>query len=89
MLSFVKNDKKQLRVGWTMPTYIGGAVVRNKYKRWVRENLRTFSENLKKTPIDVNILLRRRDGDFYRNVTREVFNAALFEAFRKVESTSI
>lgn len=86
LLSYVRNDKAVLRVGWTFPTYIGGSVVRNRYKRWVREDLRNLSEKTKNTPVDVNILLRRRDGDFYCNVTREVFDAALFEAFRKIES---
>jgi ribonuclease P protein component len=89
LVSFVKNEKEGLRVGWTIPSYIGGAVIRNRYKRWIRDNLKSVSEGLHKIPLDVNILLRRRDAEFYRNVTREVFNAALFEAFRRVEKANL
>ncbi len=85
LFSFVKNQRGNLRVGWTYPTYVGPAVVRNRFKRWSREFVRHLTENVKNTPADINILLRRKDAHFYRNVTHEVFNATLANAFRKFE----
>ena len=34
------NQLQSSRYGWTLPRYVGSAVLRNKYKRWLRELLR-------------------------------------------------
>jgi ribonuclease P protein component len=83
-LSFLPNANKSLRIGWTYPNYIGSAVLRNKLKRWSREFARkNLGPDVAEGSFDVNIFLRRRNEEFYKTMSHEVFDGTLQQAFEK------
>jgi ribonuclease P protein component len=71
------------RFGWTLPRYVGTAVIRNKLKRWCREFLRHNPECQNK-PLDVNFVFRRKNNEFYARLTHEELDQVLFNFFRKI-----
>lgn len=82
ILSYLNNDKSRLRCGWTIPKYVGPAVIRNRLKRWCREFFRKEDLNLS---LDLNVVLRRREKDFYKKLKHEEFNEALVTAMAKIK----
>ena len=78
VLNFQKNECGSPRFGWTLPRYIGGAVARNRIKRWLREVVRSVvRESSMPSSVDINIVLKKRDKDFYKSVKYDEFKRLL------------
>lgn len=84
IINFTENQLGVLRVGWTIPRYVGNAVLRNKLKRWCREYFRQAVGSKKRINYDLNVVLRKRDKDFYRNISYQEFCNGLERAAKKV-----
>ena len=72
-LNFLKNNQDVLRIGWTISKRIGSAVIRNKLKRWSRQCFRQELKNSCDLYVDINIILRPRDDNFYKNLKYKEF----------------
>ena len=88
LFKYKKNNLNHLRVGWTVPKYIGPAVRRNKLKRWGREACRINSD-LKKLPIDVNVIFLRRFKDNIHSFKFTSVEQCFDEFYKKVSDTKI
>lgn len=83
MVSFLPNEIKKLRFGWTVPKYIGTAITRNRLKRWGREYLRKWvKEN--ELQVDINFIFKRRSEEFYNELSHAEFDAALSSALKQI-----
>jgi ribonuclease P protein component len=84
LANFLHNKGAGLRVGWTVPVYVGSAVIRNRLKRWIREDLKKLSSEILDISIDVNLVLKRQNGEFYRELNHKDFTDALVDIFQKL-----
>ena len=73
LLNYANNPEGQMRCGWTLPRQVGPAVVRNRLKRWSREYFRSLIEQQQTLPIDVNLVFRKAEDDFYKKLDYEQF----------------
>lgn len=81
-MKYMVRVDEQLHLGWTIPAYVGTAVVRNRLKRWIREYLKTLKyEN---PGIDVNFILRRKSPEFFRKIGRQDLYEALDFGFKRL-----
>lgn len=87
MAKVLKNPQ-ECRVGWTLPRNVGGAVVRNRLKRWTRDYLRARAENLKDIRFDVNLVFRGQGKDSLKAVKREELEIELRKLFTILSSAS-
>ncbi len=85
ILAFVKKSAGQIRVGWTVPRYVGNAVMRNRLKRWIRESLRSALPQHQNICVDVNFIFLNRGPLFYKGLNYEGFNASIRNAINKLE----
>ena len=84
-----------MRCGWTLPRYVGNAVVRNRLRRWSRVYFRTLLAKMepgaKTLPIDVNLVFRKPEikgvdsEDFYKKLKYDSFADVLDRAWKQVE----
>ncbi len=79
LVSFSTNDLEQVRCGWTIPTYVGPAVVRNRLRRWGREYFRLNAKEF--LGLDLNMVFRRQEKKFYRDLDHEELDQ-VFEKLR-------
>jgi ribonuclease P protein component len=79
-----RTENSVLRCGWTLPRQIGTAVVRNRFRRWGREYLRKWSKPLNKG-LDLNLVFKRKDKEFYKNLDHKEFDEALEKMVGKIE----
>jgi len=82
-VNFKETQLGELRVGWTVPRFVGNAVVRNRLKRWCREFLRSEMAGVELS-FDSNIVFRRRTSDFYKQLKFEDLRKQLEKAFGKI-----
>ncbi|MBK8202326.1 MAG: ribonuclease P protein component [Bdellovibrionales bacterium] len=84
VVAYRSNNQDFNRYGWTIPKYVGIAVIRNRLRRWCREFFRgkSFSESCHR---DVCIIFRRKDKEFFKNVRRDEFFGFLERAVRRIE----
>lgn len=73
-----------LRVGWTLPGYVGTSVTRNRLKRWIRVYLNDLSGETKNNPCDINLVFRKRDAEFYSQLKHKDLDAALDKIFSQI-----
>jgi len=78
------NDSEKCRVGWTLPKFVGPAVVRNRLRRWGRERVRVWDFDQWSESLDFNFVFKKKAADFYKNLSREDFGTAFIRAFEKV-----
>ena len=89
VLVAVPNYMHKSRYGWTVPRHVGSAVLRNKYKRWLREVLR--KEEASKTitskgsPVDLNFVFKKMEVNFYKNKTFLQFKQEIKKALKNVD----
>ena len=84
-VNFDINHDGIVRLGLTVPKYVGPAVVRNKIRRWSKELIRESVKNkLFKKGVDLNLFLRNKNKDFYKTVSYEEFKRCFDEAISKV-----
>lgn len=74
-----------MRCGWTLPRYVGSAVVRNRLKRWSRIYFRTVLELENAAPVDVNLVFRKTQDDFYKKLDYEQFSRSLDSGWRQLK----
>ena len=82
LLNYKKNKLNQLRCGWTVPRYVGNAVMRNKLKRWSRELFRETIKN--EIAMDVNLVFLKQDKEFYRELTYDKFKEIFINGIETV-----
>ncbi len=63
---------------------MGNAVVRNRFRRWGREYLRKWTKRAQKS-LDLNLVFKRRDKDFYKQLGHKEFDEALDKMVGKIE----
>lgn len=56
LFCYLANSYGALRVGWTVPSKVGTAVKRNRFKRWCREYFKSLNSQEKQLSFDVNIV---------------------------------
>lgn len=71
IVSYRKNEIGRLRVGWTISSYTGSAVIRNRLKRWLREYLRQQRAASLRQEFDVNLIFTNRSLDRKKNRVEE------------------
>jgi ribonuclease P protein component len=85
MLQWKTNVTGEIRLGCTLPKYVGSAVVRNRIRRWCREHVRKWSEPMKESEaLDLNILFHRQKADFYKRLSHEELDASLGKALGRI-----
>ena len=85
VFNFEKKDLGGLRFGWTLPRYIGLAVTRNRIKRWCREIIRDVLKEVEEVPsLDINIVLRKQNRKFYKNMKYDSFKKVLQPHLQKL-----
>ena len=86
LLSFLRKDEGVLRVGWTIPRYVGTAVTRNRLKRWLREDLKMCLSGARVFGFDANFVFLNRGSAFYKGLSHEKVNQTIFRAIKKFET---
>lgn len=81
---FSPNDLSGPRVGITVSRKVGGAVVRNRIKRLVREFFRKRAGDLGLGNLDMNIIAKKGVGE----ESSEVIFSSLNELFEKIARKS-
>lgn len=73
---------KALKLAWILPKkYIPSSVVRNRLKRWGRDNLRKiFLEGW------ILVIFLKRDKSFYKSLKRKDFDNVLGHILEKIQS---
>ncbi len=79
-----KTPLEQLRCGWTIPRQIGGAVLRNRFKRWGREYLRAWTAK-QQPSLDMNLIFKRQAAGFYARVSHKEFDETMDKMVGKLE----
>jgi len=81
LINFTENDSKGLRLGLTIQKKVGSAVIRNRLKRKIREEIRVLLKTGRARSIDINfIVLPQKDPEFFKLLNNESF----IEAFRNL-----
>jgi ribonuclease P protein component len=86
LLSFKKNDLDHCRFGWTIGSKVGSAVVRNRFKRWCRDYFRQAQISTK-VCLDLNVVIRPGQQDFYKQLSHDEFLEALDKGWRSAIKT--
>jgi ribonuclease P protein component len=73
-----------MRCGWTLPRQVGTAVVRNRLKRWARVYFRARLKEDQTLPIDLNLVFRKTDGDFYKKLSYERFASVVDKGWKQL-----
>lgn len=79
VINLLLNSDSKIQVGWTVPTYVGNAVIRNRYKRWLKNYLATkweLSENLQ-SGCTVHFYFQKKDKNFYREMDHTSFDETI------------
>ncbi len=77
----------QTRIGITVSKKVGGAVVRNRIKRWVREAFRHHPEVFER-PLDLVLIAKRGVDDFNFATIEEEFTYVVSRYFRVSEPSA-
>lgn len=78
------NAHNETKVGWTVPGYVGTAVVRNRLKRWLKEYL-AKKWNPKLNGLEVHFLFKRYKPSFYKNLDHDQFDQVIGLGLKNVE----
>ena len=85
ILNYKNNTFGHMRLGLTVPRFVGNAVVRNRLKRWCREYARkNLQEMGKQKTLDANVVFRKQTSGFYKQMTYEKLSKTLEQAFNKI-----
>ena len=88
-VNFDSNSDGIVRLGLTVPKYVGSAVLRNKIKRWSKELTRdAVKKKVFNKGVDLNLFFRNRNKDFYKTVSYEEFEKCFKSAINKVVKSS-
>lgn len=84
LMNFVESQTGYLRCGWTLPRQVGPAVVRNRLKRWLRVYFRDRVKSGKTLPVDLNLVFRKTEGDFYKKLSYERFASVVDKGWHQL-----
>jgi ribonuclease P protein component len=84
LINYARNSSGQMRCGWTLPRQVGNAVVRNRFKRWSRVYFRALLVNEQTLPIDVNLVFRKAEDDFFRKLNYDKFSEVLDRGWQQI-----
>ena len=79
VINLLFHSNKKIQVGWTVPTYVGSAVVRNRFKRWLKNHLATkweISEDLLEGCV-IHFYFQKKDKSFYREMGHAGFDETI------------
>ena len=82
------NEVGVARVGWTLPRFVGKAVLRNRLRRWGRERVKTWDFGKWPESLDFNFVFKKKAVGFYRELSREDFGAAFLRAYEKISKAT-
>lgn len=85
-MNFVENPAGRLRCGWTLPRQVGSAIVRNRLKRWSRVYFRARLKAGETLPVDLNLVFRKTEGDFYKKLSYETFASVVDKGWRQLQA---
>lgn len=85
IINYHINESGKLRLGWTVPRFVGNAVLRNKYKRWCRELSRKHFIDLNHSSYDINFVFKKAPKDFYKNLEFKSFEMVFKKVVRKIK----
>ena len=82
-LFYLKNKTGSARLGMTIPKTTGTSVVRNKFKRWLREEFRKRQISL---PLDFHFLVKSKSKtkEDYKAIKPGVFKKEINDALNEV-----
>lgn len=76
-----------MRCGWTLPRQVGPAVVRNRLKRWSRVYFRNVIATESQLPVDINLVFRKSDDDFFKKLDYESFASVVDKSWRQIRQS--
>jgi ribonuclease P protein component len=85
-MNFVESPAGRLRLGWTLPRQVGSAVIRNRLKRWSRVYFRELVKRGESPPVDLNLVFRKTEGDFYKKLSYERFASVVDRGWKQLEA---
>lgn len=85
IINLQKNNLSTNRYGWTVPKFVGNAVLRNRFKRWGRDYLRHHHSLLSDKSYDLNFVWKRKEKGFYKKISREDFEKCFYRAFKAIK----
>jgi ribonuclease P protein component len=85
-MNYVESPAGRLRCGWTLPRQVGSAVIRNRLKRWSRVYFRERVKAGETPPVDLNLVFRKTEGDFYKNLSYERFASVVNKGWRQLQA---
>ena len=89
IINFAPNKLGNMRCGWTIPKYVGSAVTRNKMRRWCREFFREKLMSGWNPSLDLNIVVKRKEKNFFKGVEFATFKENLEKACKKIEKRGL
>lgn len=72
------------RVAWSISRKCGGAVIRNRMKRWGREYMRVRAQGLIHG-YDFNFIFKPQSREFFKDLDHESFDQALKKVMARIE----
>lgn len=84
MFCYLPNKFGHLRVGWTVPTKVGSAVKRNRFKRWCREFFKSLNSQDKDLSYDVNIVFLAETGKRDKEIKYEEFKLLMYNGLKRL-----
>lgn len=86
LMNYIESQTGRLRCGWTLPRQVGPAVVRNRLKRWSRVYFRARLKDGHTLPVDLNLVFRKTEGDFYKKLSYERFASVVDKGWLQLQS---
>lgn len=78
----VSPNLDETRVGWSVPRSVGGAVVRNRLKRWIRDFLKRNSESANAARHDISLVFSCKPGADLKGLSRKELDFELERLFK-------
>jgi ribonuclease P protein component len=77
----------EVRCAWTISRQTAPSVIRNRLRRWGRDFFRQWSKDFP-AGVDFNLILKRQDKEFYRQLKHESFDQVLKKVVNRFEKAS-
>jgi len=82
LVAKVLDNPAGTRVGWSLPRSVGGAVVRNRLKRWIRIFLQQRSDLTTLAHHDVSLIFGCKPGNDLKELRRKDLDFELERLFK-------